>query len=53
MKRKLILATALLISCSLFFGACNSEEKPKGETTATTQEPATNQSEVHGTPLGA
>jgi cytochrome c2 len=54
MKRKLILATALLISGSLFFAACNNEEKPKEETTTTTtQEPATNQSEVHGNEVKA
>ena len=53
MKRKLILATALLISGTLFFAACNNEEKSKEETTTTTQEPATNQSEVHGTEVKA
>lgn len=47
MKRKLILATVLLISCSLFFAACSNEEKPKEETT--TQKQATDQPEVHGT----
>jgi len=49
MKRKSFLATALLISGSLFFAACSSEEKPKEETTTTAQEPTTNQPEVHGT----
>lgn len=49
MKWKSFLATALLISGSLFFAACSSEEKPKEETTTTAQEPTTNQPEVHGT----
>ena len=50
MKRKSILAIALLISGSLFFTACNNEEKPKEDTTTTSvQEPTTGQSEVHGT----
>ena len=51
MKRKsfLVLVIAFLISGSFFFTACNSEEKPKGETTTTAQEQATNQPEVHGT----
>lgn len=51
MKWKSILATALLISGSLFYAACNNEEKPKEETTTTTktEEPTTNQTEVHGT----
>ncbi|HET6766730.1 MAG TPA: c-type cytochrome [Chitinophagaceae bacterium] len=48
MKRKSLLALAVLISGSLFFAACNSEEKPKEETT-TGQEPAKDQPEVHGT----
>ena len=48
MKRKSFLAIALLISGTLFFAACNSEEKPKEEAT-TTQEPAATQPEVHGT----
>ena len=48
MQRK-FLVIALLISCTLFFAACNSEEKPKDTTTTTAQEPAANQSEVHGT----
>lgn len=47
MKRKLILATVLLISGSLFFAACSNEENPKEETT--TQKQATDQPEVHGT----
>ena len=51
MKRKSILATAVLISGSLFFAACNNEQKPKEGETTTTQEPATNQSEVHGTEI--
>jgi len=49
MKWKSFLATALLISGSLFFAACSSEEKPKEEKTTTAQEPSTNQPEVHGT----
>ena len=49
MQRKSFLAIALLISCTLFFAACNSEEKPNESTTTKTQEPAANQSEVHGT----
>ena len=49
MKRKSFLAIALLISGTLFFEACNSEEKPKEETTATTGQEPTNQPEVHGT----
>ena len=50
MKRKSFFALSLLTLGSLFFATCNSEEKPKEETTTTTaQEPATNQSEVHGT----
>lgn len=47
MNRKSFLVTALLISGSLFFAACNNAEKPKEETT--TQQPATDQPEVHGT----
>src|SRR5688572_33448947 len=47
MKRKSFLATALLISGSLYFIACNNEEKSKVETT--TQQPAADQPEVHGT----
>jgi len=46
MNRKSFLVTALLISGSLFFAACNNAEKPKEETT--TQKPATDQPEVHG-----
>ena len=49
MKRKSFLAIALLISGTLFFVACNSEEKPKEETTATTAQEPINQPEVHGT----
>lgn len=49
MKRKPILVTALLISGSLYFTACNNEETPKEESTKTAQDPATNQTEVHGT----
>ena len=49
MKRKSILTFALLTIGTLFFVACNSEEKPKGETTATTAQEPTNQPEVHGT----
>lgn len=48
MQRKPILAIALFISCTLFFAACNSDEKPKGET-ATVQETPKDQPEVHGT----
>ena len=47
MKRKSFLAIALLISGTLFFIACNSEEKPKEETTATTAQQPVNQPEVH------
>jgi len=46
MKRKSFLATALLISGSLYFIACNNEEKSKEETT--TQTPAAEQPEIHG-----
>ena len=49
MKRKSFLATALLISGSLFFAACNSEEKRKKKPQRSG--PATNQPEVHGTKL--
>ena len=48
MKRKSYLALALLISGSLFFAACNSEEKPKEETT-TVPDAAKDQPETHGT----
>lgn len=47
MKWKSFLALALVSSGSLFFAACNSEEKPKEETTV--QEPAKDQPETHGT----
>ncbi len=50
MKRKSLLALALLISGSLFFAACNSEEKPTEETT-TGQEAAKDQPETHGTEI--
>ena len=49
MQRKPFLVIALLTSCTLFFAACNSEEKPKETTTTKAQETATNQPEVHGT----
>lgn len=50
MKRKsfLVLVITFLISGSLFFTACNSEEKPKEET-PTAQETPKDQPEVHGT----
>jgi cytochrome c5 len=48
MKRKSILATALLITGSLFFAACNNEEKPKEEKPATSQESIGDQAETHG-----
>jgi cytochrome c5 len=48
MRRKSILATALLVSGSIFYAACSNEEKPKEETT-TTKDQAVNQAEVHGT----
>lgn len=53
MKRKSLLATALLISGCLFFWACNSGEKPAEETSQTpaTEETAKDQSEVHGTEI--
>jgi len=41
--------TALLITGSLFFAACNNEEKPKEEKATTTLEPANDQPETHGT----
>jgi cytochrome c5 len=49
MKRKSLLAIILLISSSLFFGACNSGQKPADEKTGETQEAAKDQAEVHGT----
>ncbi len=51
MKRKSLLAVLLLISGGLFFGACNSEEKPADEKVGETQETAKDQAEVHGTEI--
>ena len=51
MKRNSLLAVVLLISGSLFFGACNSAEKPADEKTTETKETAKDQPEVHGTEI--
>ena len=48
MKRKSLLAILLLISGCLFFGACNSAEKPADEKATETKETAKDQPEVHG-----
>jgi cytochrome c551/c552 len=49
MQRKSLIATVLFISGCLFFGACNSEEKPAEEKSGVTEEKAKDQPEVHGT----
>jgi hypothetical protein len=49
MKRKSLLA--VLISGGLFFGACNSGQKPADEKAGETQETAKDQAEVHGTEI--
>ncbi len=51
MRRYSILATALLISGSIFYAACSNEEKSNEESTTNAQDPAINQSEVHGTEI--
>ncbi|MGZ5191075.1 MAG: c-type cytochrome [Flavisolibacter sp.] len=49
MKRKSILAFVVLFTGSLFFFACNDEEKTSEEKTPATGELTQNQNEVHGT----
>ena len=53
MKRKSLLAGLILISGGLFFGACNSGQKPAEEKTGETQETPKDQAEVHGTEIKA
>ena len=53
MKPKSLLAILLLISGGLFFGACNSAEKPADEKTTESTETAKDQPEVHGTEIKA
>jgi hypothetical protein len=50
MKSKSILTASLFVTGSLFFAACNNEKtQEEGSTSSSTQESATNKSEVHGT----
>ena len=51
MQRKSLFTTALFISGCLFFWSCNNEEKEGGEKSASTQETAKDQPEVHGTEI--
>jgi cytochrome c5 len=53
MKRKSLLTTALLFTGSLFFVACNNDEKNAEDKPAATEEAAKEQSEVHGTEIKA
>jgi len=48
-----ILFSVLFISGCFFLGACNSEEKPADEKSATTPETAKDQPEVHGSEVKA
>ena len=51
MKLKSLPAAALLIIGSLFFGACNNEEKASDDKSQVAQESPKEQTEVHGTEL--